>query len=74
MFGSLGIGVPLGLGLGVLAVRILGLFFTLSPPLLSVPGISLGELIAFMIAASAIALGAALVAVNRVRAATVLRE
>jgi putative ABC transport system permease protein len=74
VFGSLGIGVPLGLGLGVLAVRILGLFFTLSPPLLSVPGISLGELIAFMIAASAIALGAALVAVNRVRAATVLRE
>ena len=72
--GSLAIGIPVGLGLGILAVRVLGLFFTLAPPLLTVPVGSLIALVLFMAAISAVALGGALVAVNRVRAATVLRE
>jgi putative ABC transport system permease protein len=74
VLGSIVIGVPLGLGLGALAVRILGLFFTLPPPLLTIPA---GRLLAFalvMVGASAVALTAALAAVSRVTAATVLRE
>jgi putative ABC transport system permease protein len=74
VLGSIAIGVPLGLGLGVLAVRILGLFFTLPPPLLSVPAGTLAALIGFMVLASGVALAGALIAVNRVRSATVLRE
>jgi putative ABC transport system permease protein len=74
VIGSLAIGVPLGLGLAVLDVRVLGLFFTLSPPLLTVPIAELVALVVFMVVASTIALGGALVAVNRVRAAAVLRE
>ena len=74
MIGSLAIGLPVGLGLGILAVRVLGLFFTLSPPLLTVPVPELAALVAFMVVTSAIALGSALVAVNRVRSASVLRE
>jgi putative ABC transport system permease protein len=72
--GSLAIGLPVGLGLGILAVRVLGLFFTLSPPLLTVPVPELAALVVFMVVTSAMALGAALVAVNRVRSASVLRE
>ncbi|MDQ6915364.1 MAG: FtsX-like permease family protein, partial [Actinomycetota bacterium] len=72
--GSLVVGVPLGLGLSVLAVRVLGLFFTLPPPLLTIPAGRLLAFVALMVAASAVALGGALVAVNRVGAATVLRE
>jgi putative ABC transport system permease protein len=72
--GSVAIGLPVGLGLGILAVRVLGLFFTLAPPLLTVPVAELLALILFMIATSTIALAAALAVVNRVRAAAVLRE
>jgi putative ABC transport system permease protein len=74
VLGSLVIGLPVGLGLGILAVRVLGLFFTLSPPVLTVPVGSLVALGVFMAVASALAIGAALVAVNRVRPAAVLRE
>ncbi|MDP9343409.1 MAG: ABC transporter permease [Actinomycetota bacterium] len=74
VLGSVLIGVPVGLGLGMLTVRVLGLFFNLPPPLLSVPIASLAGLVGFMVATSAVALGGALLAVNRVRAATVLRE
>ncbi len=74
VLGSLAIGVPVGLGLGMLAARALGLFFTLPPPLLSVPVGALGGLVVLMIATSALALGIALVAANRVAAASVLRE
>jgi putative ABC transport system permease protein len=74
VIGSIAIGLPVGLGLGVLAVRVLGLFFKLSPPLLTVPVPELAGLALFMGIASAVALGSALVAVNRVRAASVLRE
>jgi putative ABC transport system permease protein len=74
VLGSLLVGVPVGLGLAMLTVRVLGLFFTLPPPLLSVPAGALAGLVVLMIAASAVALGIALVAVTRVPAASVLRE
>ena len=72
--GSLLIGLPIGLGLGILTVRALGLFFTLEPPLLTVPAAGLAVLALFMAVASAVALGLTLTAVTRVRAASVLRE
>lgn len=68
------IGIPLGLGLGLLAVRVLTLFFTLPPPLLAVPAAPLAGFVAFMVVASAVALGAALVAITRASAAAALRE
>jgi putative ABC transport system permease protein len=74
VFGSVVIGMPVGIGLGILSVRVLALFFTLAPPLLTVPVPELAALAAFMVGASLVALGGALVAVNRVRAAAVLRE
>jgi len=74
VLGSLLIGLPLGLGLGILSVRVLGLFFSLQPPLLTVPVGTLLAFILLMVATSAAALSAALVAVTRVRAANVLRE
>ncbi|MEP6637885.1 MAG: FtsX-like permease family protein [Chloroflexota bacterium] len=74
VLGSLAIGVPLGLLLGILDVRVLGLFFTLSPPLVTVPVAELLALCLFMVVTSAAALGGALLAVNRVRASAALRE
>jgi putative ABC transport system permease protein len=71
---AIAIGVPVGLGLGLLSVRILGLFFTLTPPLLSVPVPALAGFLAFVVAASAVALGWTLLAARRVRAGDVLRE
>jgi putative ABC transport system permease protein len=58
--GSIVIGVPLGLCLGALAVRVLGLFFTLPPPLLSVPVWTLLGLVGLMAATSAVAMGVSL--------------
>lgn len=43
---------PLGLGLGLLAVRVLGLFFILPPPLLSIPVGALVAFVALMVVAS----------------------
>lgn len=74
VLGSVAIGLPLGLGLGLLSVRILGLFFTLPPPLLTVPIGTLFGFVALMIATSALALAVSLAAVSRDRAAAVLRE
>jgi putative ABC transport system permease protein len=71
--GSLAIGVPIGIVLGILAVRILRLFFTLPPPLVTVPATQLAGLALFMLGASAIALGAALVAIERSRLAAILK-
>jgi putative ABC transport system permease protein len=71
---AIAIGVPVGLGLGLLSVRILGLFFTLTPPLLSVPVVPLASFLAFMVASSVLALGWTLLAVRRVQATDVLRE
>ena len=72
--GSLALGVPIGVGLGILSVRVLGLFFTLPPPLVAVPGGALAGLAALVVAACALALGAALSAVTRIGPAEVLRE
>jgi putative ABC transport system permease protein len=72
--GSLAIGLPVGLGLGILSVRVLSLFFSLPPPLLSVPWTGLTEMAALVIATSALALTVALTVVTRVQAASVLRE
>jgi putative ABC transport system permease protein len=74
VLGSLLIGVPVGIGLSILAVRVLGLFFTLPPPLVVLPTGALASLAAFMIAMSAVALGVALRRVARQDAAPVLRE
>jgi putative ABC transport system permease protein len=74
VIGSIVIGIVVGLGLSIVAVRVLGLLFTLPPPLLTVP---VGTLLVFcvvMLAAAGAALGAALLGVTRVAAATVLRE
>jgi putative ABC transport system permease protein len=74
VLGSLAVGVPLGLGLAALAGRVLGLFFVLPPPLLVVPVLPLLGLGLLVVAASALALGAALVAADRRAVPTVLRE
>jgi putative ABC transport system permease protein len=71
---SLLIGIPVGLVLGLLSVRLLGLFFTLPPPLLEIPAAPLAGFVVLMAGASALALGGALAAVTRVTAATSLRE
>jgi len=72
--GSLVVGVPVGIGLSVLSVRVLGLFFVLPPPLVVVPVTAIAGLAGFMIATSAVALGFALRAVVRQDPAPVLRE
>jgi putative ABC transport system permease protein len=74
VLGSLLIGVPVGLGLALLEVRVLSLFFALPPPLLTVPTGALAVFIGFMAMTSAIAMATALAAVMRVRPASVLRE
>jgi putative ABC transport system permease protein len=73
VLGSLLVGVPVGLGLAVLEVRVLGLLFTLPPPLLSVPLGALAGLGALMVATSAVALGLTLLVTSRVPTASVLR-
>jgi putative ABC transport system permease protein len=73
VLGSLLIGVPVGLFLGALAVRVLGLFFALPPPVLVVPVDALLGLILAVIIASIIALSLALLSVSRERVAAVLR-
>ncbi|MBO3751428.1 ABC transporter permease [Streptosporangiaceae bacterium NEAU-GS5] len=72
--GSLVIGIPVGLGLGVLAVRVLSLFFTLPPPLLTLPVTGMITVAALMLAMSAIALGPVLARIGRIEAAPLLRE
>jgi putative ABC transport system permease protein len=72
--GSLVVGLPLGLLLSMLSVRVLALFFTLPPPLLTVPVGSLVAFVALMATTCGATLLAALAAVTRVHAATVLRE
>jgi putative ABC transport system permease protein len=72
--GSLLLGVPLGLVLSILSVRVLGLFFVLPPPIVTVPAGTLLVFVAVMVAASAAVLALALRAVTRVASATTLRE
>jgi len=71
---SVVLGVPLGLGMTTLTTRVLGLVFTLPPPLLRVQASEVGILVGLVAGASAITLGAALAAVARLRPAAVLRE
>jgi putative ABC transport system permease protein len=73
VLGSIAIGIPLGLGLGMLVVRVLGLFFTLQPPLLTIPLGTLAAFVVLMLVTSAVALGGALVAVTRIGTTTTLR-
>jgi putative ABC transport system permease protein len=71
---SLAIGIPVGLGIGALSVRVLGLFFALPPPLLVVPGGAVGALVLLVLGSSALCLGAALRAVTCIQAGPLLRE
>ena len=73
MLGSLIFGIPIGLGLGVLAIQVLGLFFALQPPLLTLPYGGLIALVLFVIATSIGAMGIALASVNRIQPAAILR-
>jgi putative ABC transport system permease protein len=72
--GSIAIGLPLGLLLSMLAVRVLGLFFTLPPPLLTLPAGALAVFVLLLACASTAALAASLIRVRRISAATGLRE
>jgi putative ABC transport system permease protein len=74
VLGSLVIGLPLGLLLAGTAVRVLGLFFTLPPPLLTVPAVTFVGFLALMVVASVAALGVSLVGVRRIGASSTLRE
>jgi hypothetical protein len=71
---SLAIGIPVGLGIGVLSVRVLGLFFARPPPLLVVPVGALLALVLLVIVSSAVCVGAALRAVTHIQAGPLLRE
>ncbi len=72
--GSLVVGIPVGLGLGIISVRVLGLFFTLPPPLVTIPAAELLRLSVLVLLASGVALGIALRSVSQVDVAAVLRE
>jgi putative ABC transport system permease protein len=74
VFGSLIIGMPIGVGLAMLTIRVLGLFFTLPPPLVVLPTAALAGLAGLMVLSSALALGLAVAAVARQRPGVVLRE
>jgi putative ABC transport system permease protein len=74
VLGSLVIGLPLGLLLGMLVVRVLGLFFTLPPPTLSVPGGTIMIFVLLMVGTSVAALASALKGATRVSASSTLRE
>lgn len=74
VLGSLAIGLPVGIGLGVLAVRVLGLCFTLPPPVVTIPAGSLAVLAVMVVAVSAIALALALRRVSDTEVASTLRE
>jgi putative ABC transport system permease protein len=74
VLGSLIFGIPIGLGLGMLAVQVLGLFFALQPPVLTLPVSGLVALVFLVVAASAGAIGIALRAITRILPASILRE
>lgn len=72
--GSLLIGIPVGLVLALLAVRELDIFFTLSPPLLTVPVPGLLVLMAATLLGSALALVIPLRRTAAAEVSSVLRE
>jgi putative ABC transport system permease protein len=73
VLGSIAIGLPVGLGLGALAVRVLGLFFTLPPPLLVIPVEGVVALVIGVVGASVVALSLTLLVLSRGRVAAALR-
>jgi putative ABC transport system permease protein len=74
VLGSLVVGVPVGMGLSVLAVRVLGLFFVLPPPLLAVSVPELIGFVALVAATSVLGFATALISAVRAQPAAVLRE
>jgi putative ABC transport system permease protein len=74
ILGSLLIGIPVGIGTSIVAIRVLGLFFTLQPPLVVLPVQALLLLAGSLVAASVLALGVALRRVSRANPASLLRE
>jgi len=73
-FGSLVVGIPVGIGLAVIAIQVLDLFFALPPPLVVVPAVELTLLAALVVVASGIALGLTLLGIRRRGVSAVLRE
>jgi putative ABC transport system permease protein len=71
---SLAVGLPIGIGIGMLSIRVLGLFFTLPPPVVVVPWAQLAVLAATVAVASAAAIGATLVRIAHQANASILRE
>jgi ABC-type antimicrobial peptide transport system permease subunit len=74
VLGSLIIGIPIGIGLSILSIRVLGLFFIQPPPLVIIPWETIIGLSVIMIILSAVALAIALRMVARRGVATMLRE
>jgi putative ABC transport system permease protein len=72
--GSVVVGVPVGIGLAAVSVRVLGLFFTLPPPLLTLPLGALARLTGGTLLGSALALAVALRQVVCIDPAPLLRE
>ena len=74
VFGSVLRGVPIGFGIALVSVRVLGLFFVLPPPLLTLAAGRLGLFLLLTVGTSAAALAVSLVAIDRLTATTTLRE
>jgi putative ABC transport system permease protein len=72
--GSLVVGIPFGLVLALLAVRVLGGFFVLPPPVLSVPVLGLTALVALVLLATGAAFFIALDRLRRSNLSGLLRE
>ncbi|MDQ6649158.1 MAG: FtsX-like permease family protein [Actinomycetota bacterium] len=68
------IGVPVGIGMAMISVRVLNPLFTLRPPLIRIDGFGLAALVAGVLVATALALLTSLITVARLRTVSVLRE
>jgi putative ABC transport system permease protein len=71
---SLAIGLPIGIVLSAVSIRVLGLFFMLPPPLVVIPAGQLAAMAGVVVAASAVAIGATLTRITRQAGAALLRE
>jgi putative ABC transport system permease protein len=74
VLGSLVVGIPIGLALALLAVRVLGGFFVLPPPLLSVPVLGITALVALVLLTTGLVFFAALERLRRSNLSGLLRE
>jgi putative ABC transport system permease protein len=74
VLGSLVVGIPIGLALALLAVRVLGGFFVLPPPLLSVPVLGIMALVALVLVTTGLAFFATLERLRRSNLSGLLRE